>query len=376
MRRKRARSIVSRILWLHGFAVVLTAIVVSTTIYLFLDSTADRLQRQTLLVHAEALGGDLEIARDGHLRLRPDLASASLYGGGSGLSFVIVDDQAKAMFSSTPAPALPIANIPRQAAIASFRRQSRRAIYSGISVPMRIGPHRLWVATIQNLEHPDYIVDDIIAEFLIYGVAIILPLLLALLAIDVVIIRRALRPVVAASALVETLDRRRLDVRLPVSELPTEVRPLVEAANEAFDRLVASYRIQRDFTADAAHELRTPLTIVRMRVQAIADEALAGELRADIDVLTRIVNQLLEIAELDITSSAITGGVDLHALAVEGVSAIAPLAYREGKTLAVAAPDAPVWVRGEAELILRALGALLGKCGQAHRSRHGDRGSG
>lgn len=354
-----SHSLVRRILWLHGIAVVISAIVVSSTVYLFLDSTADRLQSQTLRVHAAALADDLEIARDGSLRLRPDLASASLYAGESGLSFIIMDAGGRTLFRSSPPPAVPPQEIPRRARMASFRHQSRRAIYAGVSIPAAMGRYRLWVAAVQNLDHPDYIVDDIITEFLVYGVGIILPLLLVLLLVDLAIIRRALRPVVEASALVQRFDRPDPDVRLPVARLPAEVRPLVDAVNHAFDRLVASYRTQRDFTANAAHELRTPLTVLRMRMEAIPDPALAAALGADLDVLTRIVNQLLEIAEVDSAGSPLGRSADLHQLAMEAVAAIAPLAYAERRTLELIAPDGPILVRGDADLIVQALRALL-----------------
>jgi hypothetical protein len=52
-----------------------------------------------------------------------------------------------------------------------------------------------------------------------------------LLVIDVVIFRRALRPIIAASALAERIGPARTELRLPEEGMPQEVVPLVHAVN-------------------------------------------------------------------------------------------------------------------------------------------------
>src|SRR5262249_58221441 len=117
--------------------------------------------------------------------------------------------------------------------------------------------------------------------------------LLLLLAIDIVIFRRALRPVLNASEMAKKINPKRTDVRLPPEEIPKEILPLVQAVNKALDRLEAGFRMQREFTADAAHELRTPLTILRSRIDALVDRGVSKALHQDIDGMARIVSPLL-----------------------------------------------------------------------------------
>src|SRR6266852_6928284 len=129
---------------------------------------------------------------------------------------------------------------------------------------------------------------------------ITLPILLVLLATDIAIFRRALLPLRQASEIAQHIGPARTDVRLPVDDIPSEVRPLVSAVNQALDRLDQGFRVQREFTADAAHELRTPLSILRTRVDTLEDQSIANALKQDIESMSRIMGQLLDIAELDV----------------------------------------------------------------------------
>src|SRR5207237_5715744 len=142
-------------------------------------------------------------------------------------------------------------------------------------------------------------------------------MLLFLLAIDIVIFRRALRPLLKASEMAKKINPTRTDIRLPPEEIPKEILPLVEAVNQALDRLEQGFRVQREFTADAAHELRTPLAILRTRIDTLADQKVSKVLREDIEGMSRIVSQLLDIAELDTLVVDPLEQADLHAVCAE-----------------------------------------------------------
>ena len=207
----------------------------------------------------------------------------------------------------------------------------------------------------QNLEHPDVIVDDIVAGYLAHVAWFTIPILLVLLVIDILIVRRALRPVRRASDMARAIDPGRIDLRLPDADVPAEVRPLVLAVNQALDRLEEGFRAQREFTADAAHELRTPLAVLRARIDTISDRDAALALRSDLEHMTHVVNQLLAVAELEANAVGAMEAVDLHDICSDVAASLAPIAIAQRKDIALVGADAPVLVTGNAPMLQQAI---------------------
>jgi len=141
--------------------------------------------------------------------------------------------------------------------------------------------------------------------------------------------------------------------------MPRKVMPLVRAVNQALDRLEEGFRGQREFTADAAHELRTPLAILRAQIDVIDDRELANSLRDDIESMSRLVNQLLDIAELETFMIGEGEVANLAAIATEIAAYIAPLALSQHKTVAISGADQSVLVRGNADTLGRAIRNLV-----------------
>lgn len=203
------------------------------------------------------------------------------------------------------------------------------------------------------------IIDDVVRSFFPKVAWITFPILLILLLIDIVIFRRALAPVRAASTTAAAIGPQRTEVRLPEQSLPKEIVPLVHAMNQALDRLETGFRAQRDFTADMAHELRTPLSIVRARVDSLEPGPTRDALRADLVNMTRTVNQVLDIAELEAFIVGTEAKADLQAVCADAVGFMAPLAVEMSKTIALTGDADPVWVRGQAEALFRAVRNLI-----------------
>jgi signal transduction histidine kinase len=199
------------------------------------------------------------------------------------------------------------------------------------------------------------LIDDIVADFYKNVGWITLPILLVLLIADIAIFRRALRPLWQASEIARDIGPTRTDLRLPTEEIPREVRPLVSAINLALDRLEEGFRIQRDFTADAAHELRTPLSILRSRLDTLEDKQVGETLRRDVDGMAHIISQLLDIAELDSFVVDPAEKADLRSVTAEVAEFVAPLALTQGKDVALFGETEPVWVKGNPEMLGRAI---------------------
>jgi signal transduction histidine kinase len=228
-------------------------------------------------------------------------------------------------------------------------RRGKEAI-SGVDLPKEIDGRRIWVQVGEDLAHRDVLIDDIVTDFFKRVGWITLPILLLLLAIDIVIFRRALRPLLQASQQAQSIGPARTDVRLPVDTMPSEIRHLVEAVNQALDRLEKGFSVQREFTADAAHELRTPLAVLRTRLDT---------LRHDVEGMGRIVGQLLDIAESDTFIVAPSEKADLHSVCAEVAGSMAPLAITQGKEICLDAADEPVWVNGNPDMLYRAVRNLV-----------------
>jgi signal transduction histidine kinase len=354
------KSIFSRIIFLHVIALVITAIVMPVVLYWFFKWAANDLHDQAMRDQAQLVAHYLVLQADGTWTLDLPPALEDIYSQAVGrYAYAVVDDAGRVLFSSSDDRSSIFAADPRSSDIAYLETRRGKAAISGVSLLKEVDGRKLWVQVGEDLAHRDVIVDDIVADFFKRVGWITLPVLLSLLAIDIVIFGRALRPLLNASELAKKINPRRTDIRLPIEQMPKEILPLVQAVNQALDRLEAGFRVQREFTADAAHELRTPLTILRSRVDTLADRGTSKALHKDIEGMARVVNQLLDIAELEILSIDPLEKADLHAICAEVAEFAAPLALAQGKNIALSESDAAVWVNGNPEMLSRAIRNLV-----------------
>ena len=93
---------------------------------------------------------------------------------------------------------------------------------------------------------------------------------------------------------------------IDIGEAPREIRPVVDALNGLFSKVISAREHERSVTAYAAHELKTPLAGLRTQVQvALAandpdtrEAALKNAIVA-VDQTTRMARQLLALAEIE-----------------------------------------------------------------------------
>ena len=268
----RFQSIISRIVFLHVVAVVITSVLMSVALSWLLSYATDNIHNEAMQEQAATVGEHLSVGPDGRLALNLPSDLLGLYSQAYGrYSYAVIGERGEVLFSSLANHDALFPNDRRASAIEFLQQRLGDATVSGASVTRTVGGQTVWIQAGEDLANRDVLIDDIVADFYRNVGWITLPILLVLLITDIAIFRRALRPLRQASEIAESIGPTRTDVRLPTDEIPREVRPLVSAVNLALDRLEEGFRIQRDFTADAAHELRTPLSILRTRLDLLED---------------------------------------------------------------------------------------------------------
>ncbi|GLR83681.1 sensor histidine kinase [Bradyrhizobium iriomotense] len=333
------KSLIWRIVFLHIVAIAVVAIFLPLVLFWLLNSEIGELHRAAMRAQAEVLAERIAVQPDGRITFNLPDSLRGLYSEAYGrYQYDISDADGRVLFSSHK----------KTGAAAS-------ETISGAGVTRTIDDKTVRIQVAEDLAHRDVIIDDIVANFFRRVGWITIPILLTLLAIDIIIFRRAIAPLLKASEEASNIGPARTDIRLPTEQIPREILPLVTAVNQALDRLEDGFRVQRQFTADAAHQLRTPLAILRTRIETLGDGAAREALHADIEGMSRIVAQLLEIAELDMLVLDPGETADLRAVCAEVIGSIAPLALAQHKDIALRGTDAPVLIHGNSEMLQRAI---------------------
>jgi signal transduction histidine kinase len=336
--------------------VVITSIVMSLALSWLMNYETDSIHNKAMQEQAVLVGEHLSAQPDGSLKLDLPLDLLGLYSQAYGrYSYAVTDDRGRVVFSSLKDNAALFPSDARSGDVEFLQQRRGDATVSGASIKNTVGNRTVWIQTGEDLANRDVLIDDIVADFFRNVGWITLPILLVLLIADIAIFRRALRPLRQASEIARDIGPTRTDLRLPTGEIPREVRPLVSAINLALDRLEEGFRIQRDFTADAAHELRTPLSILRTRLDILKDQQIGQALRQDVEGMAHIISQLLEIAELDAIVIDPLEKADLRSVTAEVAEFVAPLALAQGKDIALLGTADPVWVKGNPEMLSRAI---------------------
>jgi two-component system, OmpR family, sensor histidine kinase TctE len=224
----------------------------------------------------------------------------------------------------------------------------KRIMAATLDLDDRHGPYKLRV--LRNLEDTESLVAQLMLGALDELYLPIGLLLIAVVSVVVVTVLSSLRSLRAVSQQASMLSLYRLDERLHAKNLPRELVPLVRAVNASLDRLEADYRVQREFTANAAHELRTPLATLRARLESRFSAQDLGDVTFEIEQLARVVEQLLCLARLDSQEEFEFAAFDAHAVALDVARELAPVALESDHHITAATPDASVSAHGNATL--------------------------
>ena len=292
---RRFRSIISRVVALHVIAIGVTSVLMPLALYWLLNQAANSLHRDALRSQAATIASFLRPQPDGSVTLDIPSEIQPLYSGGYGLyAYAVLDPAGRVLFSSRSDGSALFSLDESSRGDWVERQRTTGSVLFGVSVARPVGQRMYWIQVAQDLSHRDVIIDDVVTTFFPRVGWITFPILLVLLLIDILIFRRALEPVREASTTAAAIGPARTDVRLPEQAMPAEIVPLVHAVNQAFDRLEAGYRAQRDFTADMAHELRTPINNLLGETQ-VARDGLAVEVYDEGPVARHLQGQEIDI---------------------------------------------------------------------------------
>lgn len=178
-------------------------------------------------------------------------------------------------------------------------------------------------------------------------------------------VRADLRPLAELAAQTQRITVNRLDQRLSLPEVATELTPWIEQFNGLMDRLQAAITQLEAFNADVAHELRTPLASLMGHTEvALSRERSAAELREvmvasleDLQQISGVVQDMLFLSRTDRGAQARRGDpVSLGKLA-EKVVEFHQFSLEEAGLSATIEGDADAAV--DLPLLQRALSNLL-----------------
>jgi len=173
-----------------------------------------------------------------------------------------------------------------------------------LTVPLvtRRGP----AGTLQIAAHLDFI--DLLLRTLAIMLAVIAVLATIVASFWIWLVNgRALAPLATMTSVATQISHADdLARRIPqVGAAPgDEVDQLILAFNDTLERLEQLFTTQRRFLADVSHELRTPLTVIKgnaslMRKYGEVDEESLASIEAEVDRLTRMVGDLLLLAQAE-----------------------------------------------------------------------------
>lgn len=177
---------------------------------------------------------------------------------------------------------------------------------------------------------------------------------LAVLALALFVARMAARPIarlaIAARTLGDDLDRP------PIAEYgPGDVRDAIAAFNYMQARLRQTLAERTFMLAAISHDLRTPLTRLRLRMDAITDQALRERLIADTAAMAALIEEGLELARLARGGGGEVMAVDVGAL----VSTVCEDAQEAGHDVSCSAAASKLVIHTQLDALRRILNNLL-----------------
>ena len=356
----QSKSLETRLALRLGAVFLIATILIAIAFFFYLgDRVSNSLTRQMLFAQAD----DLAFSIDDD---RPIMPADQLIAAGvieATTAYVVRDEKGNTLASSHPEFEAAVSNLNWSRGRAQYftleESDSQALAYTGLATRESSRRGSVTVIVAEPYDPENEILEEILEEFAGTAVWIIPIFVLVTLAVGIAAIRGGLKPLLKTSAQSSDIQPSNLSVRLDTTELPTELVPLVTAFNQALDRVEEGFEVQRRFTANAAHELRTPLTVISGALENLEPEVDIHALQNDVNRMTRLVNQLLQVARFDSGILDIFETIDLKLCATNVVNYMAPLAIDRQRSLALTGTDSPVFIEGNRQAVEDALRNLI-----------------
>lgn len=167
-----------------------------------------------------------------------------------------------------------------------------------VALPVRHGDALYYVQTATSKRLVDVMIGVKVKQIpAIVKVTILVATIIFGLTLTITVYR-VLKPLRAVSNAAASITPRNLTTRLSLRGIPSEIKPLINAFNDALARLENGFAVQQQFLASAAHELQTPLTLIRGQIELQPGIDDKESLFREIDLMARQVRQLLHLAEV------------------------------------------------------------------------------
>lgn len=206
-------------------------------------------------------------------------------------------------------------------------------------------------------------------EEVFQGVGLTLLLLPLLVGVAWLISRWMIRPLRAMAETAKRIRGGQWSERIETATMPDdETKSLAETMNEAFDGYAGALRRLERFSGDAAHQLRTPIAAMRSLGEVALSRARTAEeyrdaletMLGELDRLTRIVEQLLQLSRLEAGAlKARFAPIPLWGVAERVKQIYQPLAEARGVALIAEVETPGPQVAGIEELLVELLGNLV-----------------
>ncbi|MFJ5713762.1 ATP-binding protein [Neobacillus sp. NPDC093127] len=162
------------------------------------------------------------------------------------------------------------------------------------------------------------------------------------------------------------LRQHNLDIRIPLSGLPTEVKQIAVSFNNLAESLAKEEMLRKQFTGDLAHELRTPLATLRSQIEAYQDgiwEPTPIRLQTSHEELMRLVRLVNELEKL---LAAENPQIRLEKIELEAGSVLAalweifmPLFKEKGVGLQIEEPPQEEMFEADKDRLMQILSNIL-----------------